>query len=146
MVFKRIMAILFSAIMLCSSLTASAYAETTSAFVDGGITPAYEIAGNPRSILDISGKTAYCTSSTNGNGAVSITIEQTLEKQGFLWIWGDVKDASWTKTVSKNSITFDNSKGSLSNGKYRVKSVFTLTDSKGTTETFTIYSAEKTVG
>ena len=146
MFFKKFFAVLISGIVLCTSLTASAYAETTSSFVDSGISPAYEIAYNTRSDLIISEKTAYCTSSASGIDAVSITVEQTLEKySGWFWIWNDVNDASWATNVNRNTISVDNTKDGLSNGKYRLKSVFTLTGSTGKTETITIYSNEKVV-
>jgi len=38
-----------------------------------------------------------------------------------------------------------NSKSGLESGKYRLKSVFTLTDKNGKSETITIYSDEKSV-
>ena len=145
MFFKKIFAVLISGIVICTSLTAPAYAETTSSYVDSGISPAYEIAYETLSILSISGRTAYCTSSASGNDVVSITVEQTLQKQGFLWLWYDVPDGSWMTTVNRNTISVDNTKDDLSDGKYRLKSVFTLTDSTGETETITIYSAEKSV-
>lgn len=145
MFFKRIFAVLISGIVLCTSMTASAYAETTSSYVDSSVSPAYEIANKAQSELSISGRTAYCTSSASGIDTVSITVEQTLQKQGFLWLWYEVPDASWTTTVDGNIISVDNIKDDLSDGKYRLKSVFTLTDSTGETETITIYSAEKTV-
>ena len=66
MFFKKIFAVLISGIVLCTSMTVSAYAETTSSFVNSGISPAYEIAGDCQSSLSISGKTAYCTSSASG--------------------------------------------------------------------------------
>ena len=79
-----------------------------------------------------------------GTGAVSITVEQTLEKYSdWFWIWDDVDGAHWTETDNRNNITVVNTKGSLSNGTYRLKSVFTLTNSSGKTETITIYSVEK---
>lgn len=146
MFFKKFFAVLISGIVLCTSLTVSAYAETTSSYVDSGISPAYEIAFNAKSNLSINGQTAYCTSEAYGADAVSITVEQTLQKQGFLWLWYGVDDGSWTTTVNKSAILVDNTKDDLSDGKYRLKSVFTLTDSTGETETITIYSAEKSVG
>ncbi len=146
MVFKRILAILMSAMIFCTGLTASAYAETTSLSVVNGIAPLYELAERPSSSLGIIGRTAYCTSSEDGSGAVSITVEQTLQKQGFLWSWSGVKDASWTKTVNSSVISFSNTKSDLESGKYRLKSVFKLTDKNGKTEKFTVYSGEKTVG
>lgn len=75
MVFRKILAILIGAMVFCTSLTASAYAETTSLSVDIGVSPLYEIAVNPKSNLNISGTTAYCTSYATGANAVSITVE-----------------------------------------------------------------------
>lgn len=145
MVFKKLLAILFGGMILCTSLTASAYAETVSSVVEGEIAPAYEIAGNATSNLSISGQTAYCTSSANGINAVSITVEQTLQKQGFLWLWYKVDGANWTQTFNKNGISVSNTKSGLSSGKYRLKSVFTFTDKNGKSETITVYSAEKSI-
>lgn len=146
MVFKKILAILFGGMILCTSLATSAYAETTSTIVEDEVAPAYEIADYATSSLSISGTTAYCTSTASGLGVVSITVEQTLQKQGFLWLWYGVDGASWKTTVNKSSISVSNTKSGLSSGKYRLKSVFTLTDSTGKTETITVYSAEKNVG
>lgn len=146
MVFRRVLAILMGAMFFCTGLTASASAKTTSLSVISGVTPLYEIAINPMSNIVIRGQTAYCTSDGGGENAVSITVEQTLQKQGFLWSWSAVKDASWTTTVNKSVISVDNIKSDLSSGKYRLKSVFTLTDKNGKTEKITVYSAEKSVG
>ena len=146
MFFKQIFAILISGIALCTSLTASAYAATTYSFVDSGVSPAYEIAYSTQSDLRISDKTAYCTSYASGIDVESITVEQTLQKQGFLWLWYGVDDASWTTTVNRRSISVDNTKDGLSDGKYRLKSVFTLTDKYGETEKITTYSLEVEVG
>ena len=48
--------------------------------------------------------------------------------------------------VNTNTIRLSNSKSSLTSGTYRLKSVFTLTNSIGKTENITIYSSEKRVG
>lgn len=145
MFFKKIFAVLISGLVLCTSLTVPAYAETTSLYVDGGILPAYEIANRAQSSLSISGNTAYCRSEASGEEIVSITVEQTLQKQGFLWLWYAVPGASWTTTVEGNSLYVSNTKDDLSGGKYRLKSVFTLTDKYGKTETITVYSSERSV-
>ena len=145
MVFKKILAILIGGMVLCTGLTASAYAETTYSFVESEISPAYEIASSVMSNLNTIGTTAYCTSSGSGPNTVSITVEQTLQKQGFLWLWYGVDDANWITTVNKNAISVDHTKSGLSSGKYRLKSVFTLTDKNGKSETITVYSAEKSI-
>lgn len=129
---------------MCFSVSASAV--TTNTFVDSGIAPAYEIAYNPYSDLSISGQTAYCSSVSDSTNAVKITVQQTLQKySGLLWIWNDVDGANWSKTVNNSSISLSNTKSGLPSGKYRLKSVFTLTKSNGETETITVYSEEKTV-
>ena len=131
---------------VCMCFSVSASAVTTNAFVDSSIAPAYEIAYNPYSDLSISGQTAYCSSVSDSTNAVKITVQQTLQKySGLLWIWNDVDGAKWSSSVNRNSITVYNSKSGLSSGKYRLKSVFTLTSSNGETETITVYSEEKTV-
>lgn len=145
MVFRKILAILFGGMILCTSLTTSAYAETTSSIVESEVAPAYEIADRALSDLSISGNTAYCTSNARGNDIVCITAEQTLQKQGFLWIWGTYDGAKRTKTVYTSSMSMSNTKTSLSSGKYRVKTVFKLTDKQGETETITTYSDTKSV-
>lgn len=145
MVLKKILAMLLSGLILCTSLTASAYAEMTYSVIESGVAPAYEIAVDVTSNLSISGTTAYCTSTADGINAVSITVEQTLQRQGFLWLWYKVDGANWAKTASKNYISFSNTKSGLSSGKYRLKSVFTLTDKNGKSETITVYSATKSI-
>ncbi len=143
---KKILASLAALICLSASSSAVAYAESVDTFVDGGISLAYEIAGNPSSNLEIIGNTAYCTSKTDSSGAVSITVTQTLQKYWGLWIWNDVEGAEWTKTVNRSSITLSNSIGNLGNGTYRIKSVFILTDKNGKSETITINSNEQKIG
>ncbi len=110
---------------------------------DDGIMPCYEIASSASSTLSFSGSTATCTSRCTGASAVSITAVQTLQKEGLFWIWGDVDDAEWTKTVNVATIGMTNTKSGLESGTYRVKTEFTLTNSDGETETITIYSTEK---
>lgn len=142
---KKVMASLGVLLCLCSS-SAVAYADTTVPFANDGISLVYEIASNPISDLDIENHTAYCTSTVGGGStAVSITVTQTLQKHRGLWNWDNVKGAEWTRTVDRNSINLSNSKSNLDSGKYRVKSVFTLTDKNGKSETITIYSDEQSV-
>ncbi len=143
---KKIMASLGVLICLCASSGAVAYAESVVPFVDDGISLAYEIANEPISILNITGNTAYCTSSVGGTDAVSITVTQTLQKYWGLWIWNNVEGAEWTKTVERNFIRLDSTTQGLDSGTYRVKSVFTLTNSSGKTETVTVYSDKEEVG
>ena len=78
-------------------------------------------------------------------GVTQITVEHTLEKHWGLWIWNEVDGASWTKTVNMSAVSFVSTKGGLDSGTYRLKSVFTLTNLSGKSETITVYSDEKTV-
>lgn len=110
------------------------------------VSPLYEIAHDAWSNLGINGTRASCTSDAEGRSAVKITAEQYLQKQGFLWIWSTYDGTEWTKTVNANTISMSNSKSGLTSGKYRLKTVFTLTDKYGKSETITVYSDEKTVG
>ncbi len=144
---KKISAIACLLVGLCACLNVRTSAESAYYLSDSDIAPYYQSAYNPVSDLDISGTTASCTSSSGGVDVVKITVEQTLEKySGWFWIWNSVDGASWTKTVNENTIRLSNTKSGLPSGKYRLKSVFTLTSSSGKTETITIYSSEKTVG
>lgn len=140
---KRIFSVLL-ALMTLFSFSVTASAESASY---GIVQPFYETAHEVSSKLEINGTSAYCESHMYGKTNVTkIVTEQTLQKQGFLWIWGGVKEASWSKTVYSSSVKVSNTKSGLANGKYRLKTVFTITDSNGKTETITIYSEKVTVG
>lgn len=145
MQFKKVITSLAVLLCLCANFSVAAYAETVAQPLDYGISVAYEIADSPYAALTIENKTAYCTSSTTGFNAASISVTQTLEKYWGLWIWNDVKDASWSDHVNAGSIYLSTSKSGLDSGTYRVKSVFTLTDKNGKSETFTIYSDEQKI-
>ena len=77
--FRKIMASLGALVCISAGLNSATYADTVVPFVDGGISPAYEIANNPISDLKIVGRTASCTSSTFSKNAAGITITQTLQ-------------------------------------------------------------------
>ena len=139
---KKVFSVL-AVLLLCFLLPVKASANTAPTAV---IQPYYEIASEARSILSINGTTANCESSVKGNLDVTkITAVQTLEKQGFLWIWSTYGNTTWTETVNSNSLIMSNTKTGLSSGKYRLKTVFSLTDKQGKTETITVYSDEKKV-
>lgn len=139
---RKVISLLMSLLMCFSlSVTASAQAVPTSI-----AQPYYEKADSATSNLYISGTTANCESNIRGNSnVVKIVAEQYLQKQGFLWIWTTYDDAEWTKTVYTNSLAMSNTKMGLSSGKYRLKTIFTLTDKYGESETFTVYSDKKSV-
>ncbi len=141
---KKIIASLAAA-FLCLNFSAVSYADTVTvtSLANDGVSPAYEIANSCTSNLTIQNGTAECTSIAKGTDAVSITVAQTLQKYWGLWIWNDVKGAKWTRTENRNSVQLSDSISGLESGTYRVKSVFTLTDKDGKSETITIYSNEE---
>lgn len=129
---------LMAAILLCFSFTVTASAKTVS---EGVAQPLYDKASEAKSTLSISGTTATCKSTVDGKSDVKkIVAVQTLEKQRSLWSWDKYRDAEWTKTVNSSSLTMSNKYYNLESGTYSVKTVFTLTDSQGKSETITVYS------
>lgn len=139
---KKVISVLMC-LLLCFSFPVTSSAETVSHNV---FQPYYEKASEAKSELIINGTTATCKSTLRGGPDVTkIVAVQTLEKQGFLWSWGTYDDTEWTKTVYSNTLTMSNTKTGLSGGKYRLKTVFTLTDKQNKTETITVYSDTKTI-
>ena len=139
---KKVFSIL-AILLFCFSLPMKASARTVPTSI---AQPYYEKAGDAKSNLYIDGTTATYKSDVMGDSdVVKIVAEQYLQKQGFLWIWTTYDGAEWTKTVYSNTLTMSNTKTGLSSGKYRLKTVFTLTDKQGETETITVYSDEKSV-
>ncbi len=98
------------------------------------------------SILTISDKTATCKSvyTANGDDVTNVIMTQSLEKQGFFWTWSKVA-GNWSKISDGSSMSLTNTVNGLSKGKYRVKTVFTVTDRNGKEETISTYSAEEKV-
>lgn len=144
--FRKSLAFVLSAVIMGSAVSTSAFAEEKSQIVVDEISPAYELARTASSTLRISSGTAECTSQCTGNSdVVQISVKQTLQQFWGLWIWNEVDGASWETTKSGSSISVVNSIDGLSDGTYRLESVFTLTDKNGKTVTITIYSDEKTI-
>ncbi len=140
---RRVISVLMC-LLMCFSFSITANAKT---IPTNTAQPYYEMASKAESRLSISGATAICESTLKCDLDVTkIVVVQTLEKQGFLWIWGTYDDTERTKTMYSNTLTMSNTKSGLSSGKYRLKTIFTLTDKNGKTETITVYSNEKTVG
>ncbi len=140
---KKVFSVL-AVLLLCFSVPVTTRASVVPV---GVVQPYYEKASEAKSRLYIDGTTATCESSVIGRSdVVEITAVQYLEKQGFLWIWGTYDNTTWTKTVNSNALTMSNTKTGLANGKYRLKTVFTLTDKYGESETITVESDEKKVG
>lgn len=130
-------------LLLCFSFSVTASAKT---IPTNTAQPYYEMVSKAESKLSINDTTATCESILRGDpDVVKIVAEQYLQKQGFLWIWSTYDDAEWTKTVYTNSLAMSNTKTGLSSGKYRLKTIFTLTDKQGETETITVYSDKKSV-
>ena len=143
---KKLFVSILSVLYICISLSVTTFAADIHEYENEIITPMYEIAAETTSRLNVSGNTAYCTSQSSSDDVVSISVEQILEKySGWLWNWDEVDGAKWSSSVNRKSISVYNSKGGLSSGTYRLKSVFTLTSSSGKTETITVYSDEKTI-
>ncbi len=139
---KKVISMLMC-LLLCFLFPITSSAETVS---HNGFQPYYEKASEAKSELIINGTTATCKSTLRGGPDVTkIVAVQTLEKQGFLWSWDTYDDTEWTKTVYSNTLTMSNTKTGLSGGKYRLKTVFTLTDKQNKTETITVYSDTKTI-
>lgn len=143
MKFKRIISAVMAAGLCILPITQATAAAAESYSI---VSPLYEIAHKTESLLYIDGSTATCKSSATSISAVKITVEQTLQKKSYLLLWLPYDETSiWTKTVNTNVIYMSNTKSGLTSGTYRVKSVFTLTDKYGKTETITTYSTEETV-
>lgn len=141
---KKVFSVL-AVIFLCLSMPVSTSVSASSVPSDM-VQPCYEKAVDTLSRLEITGNTAICESKTLCmSNVVKVTAVQTLEKQVFLWFWGTYDNTTWTKTTYTNSLFMSNTKSGLAAGNYRVKTVFTLTDNNGETETITTYSDEKTV-
>lgn len=137
MKFKNIIGAVLCACLMCFMPIAQTAAATEPYSIAA---PLYELTNDPVCELWIDGTTAYCKTEINNGSAVRITVQQTLEKQGFLWIWRQYDDTYWDKTTYTNKVTLISTKTGLSGGKYRLKSVYTLTNYKGHDEHFTIYS------
>lgn len=143
---KKIIALVFSAVIIGSCLSVVSYAEDLSPIIVDEEKMQYENVRSLCNSLTISSTTAYCDSICTGfNNVVQISVVQTLQKFWGLWIWDDVNGASWQDTSMTNEIDMSTSKSGLSSGTYRLKSVFTLRTQNGQTETITIYSSEETI-
>ncbi len=140
---KKVVLTLVSVTLALSILGVSVSAEKRN--LGNTVCPMYEIAKRPKSNLLLFGTEAICSSNTSGTNAKIISAEQILEQNQGLTTWSTVSDATWVSTVNSNSISVQNTKSGLSSGTYRLKTVFTLTNTNGKTETVTVYSDEKTV-
>ena len=140
----KLFATVLTAVLCFSAVQPVTHAETTISAISQ-VEPYYAVKATTATDLKIQGSTATCFSSIKAEDAVKIRAEQTLQKQGFLWIWGGVDGANWTKTVSANNMSMSNTASGLDSGLYRLKTVFTLTLSSGKTEKITVYSNEQRI-
>lgn len=131
---KKIVSVIM-AVLMCMVCSVSAFAEARSV---GSATRT--------STLTISSATATCYSMyRDASGSTSkVVITQSLQKEGVFWTWSTCA-GEWTKTTNGSSASLSNKVYNLESGTYRVKTVFTVTDVNGKTETITVYSAEKKV-
>lgn len=137
---KGLAAAIAAAALLTSSVSVTAYADTSAVH---GRALNYELLAVAVPTLSFDGNTAYCESSVDGDmSVVKTTVVQRLQKYWGLWVWNDVDGAEWTKTEYDYDVdifeTFDVSES----GKYRVELEITMEDENGTTETVTVYSKE----
>lgn len=140
---KRIIAAILIALLFVNSFEVSSEALTKS----DSIVVMDINSSTKKSELYFNSNTATCKSTyCESNSPVSsISATQTLEKKGLFGIYSSVSGASWTKTVTTQNLSMSNTKSNLSSGTYRLRTVFTVTLSNGTSETVTVYSAEKEI-
>lgn len=132
--------------LLCAVVLSTSFAvgNVASAAVILPDSPAYSYTSDCSSDLSISGTTATCKSSVIGyyNKTTKIVINQTLQKKNSSGDWNDV--CSWSDTINSFKGSVTNTKSSLSNGTYRLKTAFTVY-AKNSNETIYSYSLEKTI-
>ena len=134
---KVISTIISVVIILCLSLTAFAEPELQTPS-DDDISVCYLYTDKISGTLSITNKAATCKSTVRGISGTTtkIVITQTLQKKnGSSW----TKYGSWTKTFNSWYAIYSNSKESLSNGTYRVKTTADVY-SGSKYETVTAYS------
>lgn len=142
-------AVLMSLVLMLFAMPLSAYAESVSPCAASAppAAPNWKLTVSATSALVIEGTTAICASIvTGGSSVTSLTIEQYLQKEGFLWIYFSYDDTSeWKTTVNRNATSFNNEKSGLTRGTYRVKTIATLKTADGRSETITVYSDPVTI-
>lgn len=99
----------------------------SSAYNEGNtVSPYYLYTNYATSELDITNRTATCESTLEGFISVTkISATQYLEKKNGS-SWKIVEFGTWSDSIDDDSIYMNNSKGSLSNGTYRLRTVFTV--------------------
>jgi hypothetical protein len=117
---KKIIATLLSLVLLSLPLV-TACAVTEDYLVPEETELPYQYTSLIKSTISISSKTATCKSTISASSSVSkIVITQKLQKKsGDEW----TTVTSWSETVSSSAAIYKNSKGSLSSGTYRTRTV-----------------------
>ena len=142
--YNRIIALIMSGIMVSAFTSIPVYAYDYPE--DEIVEESYVLANSTYSTLSIRNNQATLDSNVEGDTCVvSVSATQTLEKYATLWIWSPVSGASWSKSKTGKSLEMHNQAVLYENGTYRVKTVFTLTSSNGSTEEITVYSNEVTI-
>lgn len=109
------------AVLLISSIFATANAEEISTPIDEEIEENYAYTIRQESSLKITSKTCTCLSKVFGKPTVTkISITQKLQKKSN-GSWTNVK--TWSKSYNSTSALYTNSKTSLSKGTYRTRTV-----------------------
>ena len=121
-----------------AEFAAAAFTAGKSCIVNGG-----RLAVRAFSTLSVSGNTAVCVGVCKGADTMSVTVRQTLEKRGPFRIWHRVYGAQWGTMDFGRAVVMQNTRPCLDSGTYRLKTVFTLMNSVGETETITACSSEE---
>ena len=146
---KKIAVLMTLVLMLCA-MPLTVFAEQPVAPMAASNPPAtpnwnytYHMSGD----LYYEGTTMECVSTVVAYEEVtSITIKQTLQKQGLFWSWSKYdNDSEWEETFYDSSVQFPNEKTVTEKGKYRLETVATVTNEDGKSETITIYSEIVTI-
>jgi hypothetical protein len=146
---KRILAVFLMSLLFLISNSVTISAENVESYENEKIVlrDQYEAWGDSRLIIN-SNKKATCKSDffdNDLNNIYSIRVVQTLQKKVSSNSYSNVSGAQWTQTVYTDHISMTNYKNNLSSGTYRLKSVFTVTLTNGSSEVITICSPDKTV-
>ena len=140
-------ALLMSLVLLLMAMPLTAYAEQPAAPYAASnppATPYWKYTANMTSSLHYDKPIMTCVSTVSAFADVtSITVEQTLQKQGSFWSWSPYdNDSVWKTTVNTFWANIYNYKTVTESGTYRLKTVATVTNKDGKSETITIYSEE----
>ena len=143
---KKIAVLMTLVLMLCALPLTAFAAEPAAPYAASNppAAPNWNYTAHMTSSLHYNGTTMTCVSTVTAFDEVtSIKIEQTLQKQGLFWIWSKYdKDPNWTTIVYDCGANIYNYKTVTESGRYRLKTVATVTNEDGKSEKITIYSEE----